>query len=536
VSLPIPLSVRLVTTRADRHITRDLRDITFRESAVGGFASATMSLDRPLTLQPDEIAYYGRVYIYDTRNGRTVWEGRLEDPGRGAGSDGQIWDLTAMGPSAHAKDRTVPLVYADTTLSRWQPSGSSSRYMSVSNRGDSTPAIQIKVDDGATWATSGQGTISYRTIADAGMVLARVYTDWDAGFASSNVTVSLRTSLDNGSTTEQDSDTADTAGGDMTAVRGTNLTAGHNWALLRLVRNASSSTGDENAWVDFSGIVLRSLLKDKSGSDITSGYTLNTVLASEVVADLLGRLLTSFDGANATVATTSYAINQLAYPDGVTAAQVFDDLMRLEPAYRWGAYESNAAGKHRFEWAAWPTTVRYEADVLDGYDAPGSADGLYNAVTVRWRDTGGTIRTTPRTSTVAELTAAGLTRTAFVDLGDEVGSSADATRAGDQFLAERQYAPNAGRLTVARPVLDLVTGRMVAPWEIKAGELIRVRGILPRLDALNATARDGVTVFRVWSKTYSAASASAVLELDSYSASTARSLATLTNRPVTRRR
>jgi hypothetical protein len=92
---------------------------------------------------------------------------------------------------------------------------------------------------------------------------------------------------------------------------------------------------------------------------------------------------------------------------------------------------------------------------------------------------------------------------------------------------------------IARPIHDILAGRMVQPWEIRPGTLIRVRGILPRPDSLNATARDGLTVFRIVSVEFRASDAAAVLELDSYSTSVARALADLrtgTTLPYKRRR
>jgi hypothetical protein len=53
---------------------------------------------------------YARVYILDTRSGDTVWEGSLEDPGRSSTSDGQTWQVTAIGPSGHAKDETFAYI------------------------------------------------------------------------------------------------------------------------------------------------------------------------------------------------------------------------------------------------------------------------------------------------------------------------------------------------------------------------------------------------------------------------------------------
>ena len=338
----------------------------------------------------------------------------------------------------------------------------------------------------------------------------------------------LATRIAAGSATIADSDTWSTSAGSLAASRGGGvpITASHDVVSLRSLYTGGAAVADANRWAEYYNIVVRAILKTKAGADITSGYSTDTVLASEVVADVVGRLCPLFDGANATITASSYAIEQLAYLDPVNARAIFDDLLKLESSYRWGAYESNiATGKHRFEFVPWATTVRYEAGIDDGYDSDGSAEGLFNEAVVRYKAVSGQTLTVTRTSSVPDLTAAGLTRTIDVDLGDEVASLTNAQRVGDQILAQHQYPPNAGRLTVARRIIDNYTGRMVDPWEIKAGELIRLRGVRPNIDALNATDRDGVAVMRIQSREVDAGrGAIAELELDSYSRSATRSL------------
>lgn len=540
MTLPIPLAVRLVTSKSDRRVTRDLRSLRFREIAVGGFASCELAFDRPLTVLPEEIGYYGKLYVY--AGSVTVWEGRVEDFGRTASDDGVVWELTAMGPSAHAQDRTIPLIYVDKTLSQWTTggAGSSTNYVQVNPRGDENgdTVIQMQVGNGTTFAAGAAGLSVYSALVDCGQTLGRVAVSWRAGLTSGNFEARLGTSIGTGATNAVETDAVTGATGSLLGQKGAGnvIPASNDTVRLRYAR-VSTNLGvtTDNCYLEFVNPVIRSQLKDKAGNDIGSGYSTDAVLASEVVADLLGRVLTSYDGANATVATTSYTIDQLAYPDGVTAAKIFDDLMVFEPSFRWGAYESNSAGKYRFEWKAWSTTVRYEADVKDGIYAPGSADDLWNACRVRWRDARGIIRTTRLTSTVPVLAAAGITREYLLDLGDEVGSAAAATQAGQQFLAQHASPPNAGTLTIARPILDLVSGRMAQPYAIKAGELIRVRGILPSVDKLNATTRDGSTVFQIWAKEYDAANAAARLELDTPVKSQAQ-LTAQASRPVLKRR
>jgi hypothetical protein len=76
----------------------------------------------------------------------------------------------------------------------------------------------------------------------------------------------------------------------------------------------------------------------------------------------------------------------------------------------------------------------------------------------------------------------------------------------------------------------VLLNRDVDPFEIKAAELIRVRGIESYPNALNASSSDGLTVFRIWSKTYSADDDTATLELDSYSRTEINALAALAKR------
>lgn len=548
MSLPIPLTVRLRTARADRHIERDLRSLSFRSVAPGGFASAQFSLDRPLASSPDEIAYYANVYVYDARNGQTVWEGRLEDPDRGVGSDGQIWDIAATGPSAHAHDRRKDYIVIDKSLDRWERDSASKRAgrtdteLDDDDNDDESPSLVATWSEGMTAVQDDFIRFLYYPIRRAGQKLARVYVEI------------VNPVNDPGATLWEDRlvtrasgsfDVVDQAGWSTTthnlaaSVGGaTPITNGHNRAFIQSHRTgATAAIGDLTRYSRYKNVVVRALMLEKDGTEDTGPYNNNWVNAHGIVHDLLGRFLTQYDGANAVVDSSStFQIEQAAWPDGVTPAEVLEDLMVLEPTKYWAAWESNSDGKHRFEWRSWPTMVRYEADVTDGFNSPGSAEGLYNAVTIRWRGAKAAIRSRRRTQTVDVLDDAGLIREELLDLGDNIGSFNAALQAGEQFLAEHQVPPNAGTLTVARPIYDHVRGHSVMPWEIRPGHLIRVRGVQPNPNSLNMTSRDGVTVFRIVAHDYDTASASASLELDSHSRTVARALADLKSGLRNRRR
>ena len=545
MSLPIPLTIKLATARGTRDVTREARDLVMRWTDPGGYASCQVGLDRPLSLMPDEVAYYGALTVHDARNASTVWDGRLEDPGRSASADGQVWSLAALGGQAHTRDRIVPLIYVDRQLQgAWDRVVGSNPGVEGSvgtDPGDlsmsTPPALVLRYPEGVLLATNDYGVMRYTRLHDAALKAARVDYTWDAGAASADTRLQLAVfTVDGLGEFPRDDAWSTAGGGSVPKVVVTNWTNARDIVDIRIKYTGAGGRFTNSAWwATVRDLVVVAMRYTADGAEKTTGYTTNTVLASEVVADLLGRVLTKFDGAGATVFTTSHPIEQMAYPDGADANKVLTDLLALEAGHTWRVWERDSLGKYRFEFRPIETQVRYEADVTDGYDSQGSADGLYNAVTVRWRDPAGKVQTTTVTSTVPILTNADLTRTGQIDLGDEVGSAADASRAGEEWLAQRQYPPNAGRLRIARPIWDIEDGRMVMPWEIRPG-LIRVRGILPSVDALNATARDGVTIFRIATCEYRVSDGAATLELDSRPRTVPVMLAQAAGRPVWRRR
>lgn len=538
MSLPAPVAVRLKTSRRDRHVTREVRNLKLSSGVNAGFRAADLELDRPLRLDPDDIQEYGDLIVSDTRTAERIWQGRLETPGRGARPDGEVWNVRAVGGAAHARDRTVPLVYVNRSLEPFYVHSASMKKADLSKRDESTQngALQVFIPRNTVLSAGDVASWRCEIFSEAGMKLARIRTSTISGVGGSDNQLEIVTRA---SGTVAKAATSSTSAGSLTALVVTDFTDGDDIFEVRYRRiNTGSTVGSDDFWHWFYTVIARAMLKDASGADITTGYTTNTVLTHEIVKDLLGRLLSKFDGANASIDTSStYTIEQLAYLDGVTAEQVLSDLTMFEPKFFWAAWEDRfGTGKHFFEWKQWPTTVAFDASAADGFDSPASAFELYNAVVVRWRDERGQFRRTRRTQTVADLDAAGLTRETRIDIGDELASLANAQRVGDQFLAEHASAPNAGTLTIRRPLLDQGTGRRLLPHELvrhAPGKLVRVRDVVPSIDALNATDRNGYTVFRIVDAEWDAASNTTTLQLDSR----ARRLSQMVNRrPVARRR
>jgi len=541
VALNVPLSVRL----AGLPITREVSAVAFRKEAIGGVRNVRLRLARPLD-RVDQVTAYTRVYLHDSRSAEPIAEGRIADLGRSAAaSDGQQWDIVAFGAAQHASDVTFPYVLVDQSISdgwrRAETITAGGQYGTGTQPGDTSDTgpegILLQFTQGQTVALNGRVVLRYERIRQAAQKIGGFAFTRDCGVIDTNYDIQSYTRTDGGTGEVATTSTFTTTGATANAIVVTDFTNGRNTLDLRILHNAASATiADDVHWGMYTDFWIRALLVNAAGTEITSGYSVGYVLAHTVVNDLLGRVLDQFDGANASVDTgAAYQIDQLAYPDGVTAAQVLEDLMVLEPAYRWTTGPSNSAGEYAFSWEPWPTTVRYEMTLDDGGSFPASAQEVYNRVLVRWRDAKGLVRNTFRPSATTTEPCAVLDnatppviRQAMIDLGDEPGSAAAAVRAGDNFLADHNVPANAGTLTVSRPIRDLVTGAMVQPHEIEPGELIRVRGVESYPDALNASSNDGQTVFRIWSMDYTSDNHTAVLELDTYSRTVANALARLT--------
>lgn len=518
----LPIALRLSGAGGSRHITGDVEDWEMRSTAMGGFAAAKVVLHRPLRVRPAEVTELGELTIFDRRTREVLFQGRVEDPARAAGDDGQVYVLTAIGNGpAHAQDRREPLVYVDRRVSQFQQRGNGynrAGTTAVEDDGASEPpiaAVKAMCPRGVSADPTWKIGLGYWLIRECGQKLARFAYTYVAGRNDANWRVRgvTRTGVASGANTHDSAFVTGSASTSKVVV--TDFTDGKDVLELMIERITSTEApANDSTWAQWTGVVVRAMLKNAAGADITTGYTADTVLASEVVTDLLGRWLTEFNGASAAVTATTFPIEQLTFEDGVTPMEVFEYLVSLEPDFYWMALEKDVNGKAKFVWEQWPTEVRYEATIDDGVDLPGSTTGLYDRVVVRWRDSNGRIRWTTRTQTVDALTDAGLTRSEIIDLGGDLASSANAIQAGDAFLAEHATPPNRGTVTINRPIRDVASGRLVQPWRIRPGTLLRLRGVQPRPDALNATTRNGSTVFRVVAVTYSPGRG-ATLELDS---------------------
>jgi hypothetical protein len=484
------LAVRVDDGQTDRIVTRYCRGLKFSKVAPGGHQSLSFTMVLPPSMFTD-LGPEDRVYVYDARTARTVIEGYLENPTPTDGAEGQQYEVSAVGGMALANDETRALIYVDRDLSQINKSAPSTPSSNVETGlwvGNGTsPRIRAQLTPGQPITTNDNVAAEYTALSRAGMSLGafNVYVQsgrTDGGYR--NRAFFNASSIDLGNTSG-----IFTTGASETRWAATDFASGTtNYLSLSVFRTGGATNiATDDVWADYVDLVVIGQRMTRYGVLLTGSAGLvsaTQVLASQVVEDLLGRILTMCDAGTAQVDATAFGITQLAYPDGVKAAGVLNDLAVFEPDYLWEILESQDNGKHRFNYRAWPTSPRYEFTVADGWQQRGSDVDLCNRILVSWADPTGKTQVTPVTAASLGLVGLGYpvdalgTRVKDADpitLPDGKGSAANATQIGGQILADKINPPKAGTVVVRRPIVDQLTGNLVMPWEIEPGYLGRIR-------------------------------------------------------------
>jgi hypothetical protein len=544
----VPLAVRIKNSRYDGLVTGYLvGDVQFVKTDPGGYRSASFTVSSRLGFRSDMVAAYSRVYFYNKRNGDTVFEGDVSHPGRSVGDTGELLEVNVEGGVARLSDWSGGRIFVDRDMTAYKKRDDSvtAATMEVSDDrgGSGDDALTLSFPSGFTVQQNWRINAGYWRIRECGQQLGRVNYSWDAGLTNANWLARLVVSP--GSVVARSQSLSTAGSGGSGAVVGGAIPVGLDVFYLQLawVHPTSPTTTSatlDNTWVGLLDPVVVARLHLKDGTFKSSGYT-DSVSAVDVWEDMLGDpnvLASAFDAPNAVLdAGTGFQINQLAYPDGCTPLQVADDLMKFEPSCTYIVGPS-APGidKYTLKWMSRTDVPRYEFITwTDGYSAGAQAVDQYDVAVSRWRTPNGTARFTTTTQSIPEMAAAGRTRRYFQDLGDETSNNANATQANSSVLSDHRFPQNGGRVAVAREVVDLYTGRRVQPYEIEPGYICRIVGVNPSRDALNNNPRNGSTLCRIVSTSYSASSHSVDCELDSEPWSMFRAIANAgkgrTNRP-----
>lgn len=476
------LALRIASPATDRHVTRWADGLTFRKVANGGCADLQTTLYLPRSTFPD-LGPDAKVYLYD-RTGRTIWEGFANNPGHDAGPGGESFDLSAEGIMTLVTDNAQPVVYRDTGLGEWvQHTGGQTVKAgtgqvgtlpdpSASDDDDPPPALVTAMTPGVgAVATNGRAGMLYEM--PAGQLVAAISADVVSGIDSTD----WRTDIVLTAGTSDHPFAADASTTPATTgvlQLGTDWTVESGRVFVFLIRTgAATNIATDDVWTAWTNVAVAGSRLLADGSEAPAGLGL---FAYNVVEDCCGRFLAGLLDPNRVSVTPFaglYEIDQLAYRDAVKMQQILDDLALFEPDMTWEVTPS-AGGLYGFTYREWGDEARYEISTRDGFNQPGSDGDLCNRVAVSWTDATGKQQTTVVTSSVPEL-GSRVRDADPVSLPDGQGSEANATKLGQTVLAAASSVPVAGTAVVKRRILDRQTGRMVPPWEIEPGWLVRVR-------------------------------------------------------------
>lgn len=524
------------------------------------------------------VQLFNRVQVVDLRSGEIAWEGRIDSAAR-VTDDGFAWDIGCAGAMVAATDITKPVFYADSSTNWWfsQESLPSRADVFTWSRSASPPTLGLELKDASQWDSSGDdlpggiwvGYFHFLCLATA-QYIGRFTVSYRSATPSSG-TIKTRANVYTPTTDAWEDGVDSTNLGAADIVKANAVGAASSFTSTQAQVIAFDVLGPTTPVVlssacpiSYVNPIVIAMRMDRNGTNLTASanYSTDYVTVPQVVEDVLGRFLIgawSASGANipangsvgpagAYIDTSNTSpITDLSFPDGATAADIFTKLMTVQTNAYWAIWESQNTAtngvdsqRYRFEWATWPNGWGYQASSADGLDEQPDGSNMYNYVFYRFQGTNfqgtgaGSYVPPPdlqewwafQDPSPAPILRDRLTRAATVvtdaTLPDSGGTAT-------KWIAEHGQEINAGTLTVKRPIQfydagsnsGSGAGRMVDPWAIRPGKLIRITDIPTQADSTSInhgttappTTHAGA-VFRVVSTDYDAADNSCRLGLD----------------------
>lgn len=512
-------------------------DLQFDNTAPGGFGAMTCTIDwAEGDAPPDGLVVAAIAQVWDRRTGDIIWHGHVVDPGylrTGAGASHQV---ACQGFHTVLQTSVLPLAYIDRDLGRWVDaktfaSGSAGIVddISLTVQPDdwvdpSKSILQMDIPEGSKLDASTPTHLTMQYLAPKyGPVgdIVRVQGTHD-GTNDADYRIKVRTVNDLGNvTTVMDRTYAATqhafrltqGAGSWTTTACRVLQLRWEWA------GATDSAGAvRDYFLRWGNLAVIFQMVDRAGNDrapLTSSITVG-----DIVDDVIGRMLATKLDISARIESPDDLVEQAAWFEGVSAADVFDFLEDITPDYYWAVWAPQLdRDEPRFEFRAWRGHPRYVLDQATKLTLAGGGDEIYNRAVVAFSAANDVPASVIVSGDVPELTAAGVTRTMQVDLtGEGPLTEATARRKGLAALASAGLQRTSGTAEVTAPVFDVREGRMIEPWEMRAGWSVVLTGGVLRADGGKAFsevgARDGRSTFRVTGVSYSAATATATLDLD----------------------
>lgn len=520
-------------------------DLQFTSTAPGGYEAMNCTLDWPANDPPVGLYTAATAQVVDRRTGECLWYGHVVDPGYTKTGTGASRRIACQGYQTVLDTQMGAVGYVDRDLSQWRlardyKAGSAQIIDDVSLPqhpqdwvDPSISVIEMDIPEGSKLKASPPTTITmtYRPpkFSANHQDIVCVQGTFDGTTARADFRVRIRVATQAGTVqTVMDRDYTSIANHfRMQQGAGSWTQTGSRVAQLHwyfdLNNNVDGTSQDYflrwgNMAVVMSRVNRAGQKVIDTGVDVTTG---------DIVHDVCGRMLLGdlfIDTAPSAIAKPTTKVEQATFWDGATARQIMEWVGEQEPDYYWAVWEPTYGIKGgdpaRFEYRSWATQPRYIIPPgAARVEMAGGADDLATHALVTYQSMVDVPASVSVAGSAPELEAAGVTRFTHIDLTPEGPlTERTAQRKGLAALQAQNDQRTSGTAFVTSPVMDVRAGRMVEPWEIRAGWNVVIADGAFRADSGHPYhplgGRDGRTTFRCTSAQYFVGSRGMELALD----------------------
>lgn len=499
------------------------KNLSFGDSMPGGFDRFSCTLQRNPRLSYPDLEPLSKLTVAGP-GGAVAWQGRMEKFPDTAGYQSQVAPEGVGYQAALEDDNSAREIYVDQDLSRWQGS-SVQRKINLLNAG-LDPTDGTVVPDETTgqpsFATAFPGAWARAHVSEGwydakGIPIGSLYTAWKINPLINPADVKWGWAASLG-----DGDTA--FGADGIAIRsagpGTNgviaSTATRRWAMV-LLEYAAATTGNDG--LEYAVFWTCLAIYGTHGLPLVGAFGFTQaqgVLASDVTGHALRRWVSEIAysiGPEGTIKPGTFPIQQLAFTEPTTAAEIIKQAIRFElpdwAIWEGPTYYQNPRGEQGRHWQArvGPAQLQQTGSQISH---------LWNGVVVQYQDITGQQRMVGPpgfAGGIPELEDARLLDTdpenplnqegekkwALLKMGTSTVEGAKAV--GRKFLEEQKQLETSGQASLVGHVED-ENGTLWPAWSVRSGDTVAF------LDAADPAPR------RVVSKNYDDPSKTNALQLE----------------------